>query len=64
MSIRELNKILVSDPVDGGLKEARDVEDNIIIIYSTLHSILPSQQKKQHDTRTCVVVNVVFLTRV
>ena len=45
MSIQELHNILVSDPVYGGLKEARDVENNIIIIDSTLHSLLPPYQK-------------------
>ena len=32
---RELHNILVSDPVDCGIKEARDVENNIIISDST-----------------------------
>ena len=46
VSIRELHKILFSDRVDGGLKEARDTENNIIISYSTLRSILLPQLKK------------------
>ena len=37
VSARELYNILVSDPNDGGIKDARDKDDNIIIIYSTLH---------------------------
>ena len=40
VSIRELHNSLVSDPDDGGLKDTRDEEDNIIISDSTLHSLL------------------------
>ena len=36
VSVRELHNILVSDPYDGGLKDARDEENNIIISDSTL----------------------------
>ena len=36
VSVRELNNSLVSDPNDGGLKDARDEYDNIIISDSTL----------------------------
>ena len=43
VSVRELHNSLVSDPVDGGLKEARDTENNIIISDSTLRSLLPPQ---------------------
>ena len=43
VSIIELHNILVSDPNDGGFKDARDEDDNIIIIDSTLHSLLPTQ---------------------
>ena len=46
MSVRELHKILVSDPNNCGIKYARDEDDNIIIIYFTLHSLLPPQFKK------------------
>ena len=48
VSVRELNNILVSDPVDGGLKEARDAENNINICDYTLRSLLPPQLKKCH----------------
>ena len=44
-SIRKLHNILVSDPVDGGLKEARNAENNIIISDSTLRSLFPPQLK-------------------
>ena len=64
MYVRELNNSLVSDPGDGGLKDARDKDDNIIISDSTLRSLLPPQLKKcTYDTRSCVVVNVAFLIK-
>ena len=46
VSVRELHNSLVSDPNDGGIKDARDEYDNIIISDSTLRSMLPSQLKK------------------
>ena len=41
VSVRELYNSLVSDPNDGGLKNARDEDDNIIISDYTLRSMLP-----------------------
>ena len=41
VSVRELHNRLVSDIDNGGLKEARYEENNIVISDSTLHSILP-----------------------
>ena len=41
VSVIELHNILVSDPNDGGLKYARDEDDNININDSTLRSLLP-----------------------
>ena len=65
VSVRELHNILVSDPNDGGLKDARDEDGKIIISDSTLRSLLPPQLKKcPHVTRLCVVVNVAFLINV
>ena len=65
MSARELHNNLVSTTKDGGLKEARDEDDNIAISDSTLHSLLLPQIKKFHqDTRLCVVVNVAYMTKV
>ena len=62
--LRELYKSLLSDLNDGGLKDARDEDDNIIISDSTLRSLFPPQLKKcPHDTRSCVVVNVVFMLK-
>ena len=62
--VRELHNSLVSDPNDGGLKDARDEDGNIIISDSTLRSLLPPQLKKcLHDTRLCVVVNVASLRK-
>ena len=49
MSVRELHNSLVSDPNDGGLKDARYEDDNIIISDSTLRSLLPSQLKRKPE---------------
>ena len=46
VSVRELYNSLVIDPTDGGLKDARDEDDNIIISDSTLRSLLPPQLKQ------------------
>ena len=43
VSAQKLHNSLISDPVDGVLKEARDVENNIIISDSILRSLLPPQ---------------------
>ena len=65
VSVRELHDNLVSATKDGGLKEAGDEYDNIIISDSTLCSLFPPQLKKCcQDTRLCVVVNVAFLPKV
>ena len=50
VSVRELHNRLVSDPNDGGLKDARDEDGNIIISNSTLRLLLPPQLK-QMSTR-------------
>ena len=44
--VRELHNSLVSDPNDGGLKDASDEDNNIIISDSTLLSLLPAQLKQ------------------
>ena len=65
VSDRELHNSLGSHPGDGGLKEARDADNDIIINDCTLRSLFPSELKKcQQDTRSCVVVNVVYLLKV
>ena len=46
VSVRELHNSLVSDPNDGGIKDARDEDGKIIISDSTLRSLLPPQLKK------------------
>ena len=46
VSVRELHNSLVSDPNDGGLKDARDEDGKIIISDSTLHLLLPPQLKQ------------------
>ena len=43
VSVRELHNSLVIHPNDGGLKDARDEDDNIIISDSTLRLLLPPQ---------------------
>ena len=43
MSFREFHDSLVSDPNYGGLKDARDEDDNIIISDSNFCSLLPPQ---------------------
>ena len=45
VSVREMHNRLVSDPNDGGLKNARDEDYNIIISYSTFRSLFPTQLK-------------------
>ena len=65
VSVRELHNSLVSDPNDGGRKDARDENGKIIISNSKLRSLLPPQSNKcPHVTRLCVVVNVAFLLKV
>ena len=46
VSVRETHKNLVRDKKYGGLKEAIDEDDNIIISDSKLRSLLPPQLKK------------------
>ena len=46
VSVRELHNSLVSDPNDGGLKEASYEENNIIISYYTLRTLLPPKLKQ------------------
>ena len=46
VSVRELHNSLVSDPNDGGIKDARDEDGKIIISDSTFRSLLPPQLKQ------------------
>ena len=65
VSVRELHNSLVSDLNDGGIKDARGEDDNIVISDYTLRSLLPQHLKQcLHITRSCVVVNVAFLIKV
>ena len=43
VSVREIHNSLVSDPNDGGIKDARDEDGKIIISDYTLRSLLPPQ---------------------
>ena len=45
VSVRDLHNSIVSNPGDGGIKEARYANNNIIISNSTLRSLFPPQQK-------------------
>ena len=65
MSIQELHNILVSGKKYGGIKEEKDSENNIIISDSTLLSLLPPQFKEFHqDRKSCVVMSIVYFTKV
>ena len=65
VSIQEPHNSLGSYQEDGGLKKARDTENNIIIVDSKIRSLLPPQLKKiQNNTRSCVVMNVVYRPKV
>ena len=46
VSVRELHNSLVSDTNDGGIKDTRDEDDNIIISDYTLRSLLPPKFNK------------------
>ena len=43
VSVKELHNSLVRDPNDGGIKDARDEDDKIIISNSKLRSLLSPQ---------------------
>ena len=65
MSVRELHNILVSDTNDGGLKDARDEDNNIIISDYTLRSLLPPQLKQMSASykvmcscKCCISANI------
>ena len=63
--VRELHNSLVSDPNDGGLKDARDEYGKIIMSDSTLRSLCHlNYNKRPQVTGSCVVVNVAFLIKV
>ena len=52
MYVREIHNNLVVSKKYGGIKQARDDDDNIIISDFTLHSLLSPQFLKNHqDTR-------------
>ena len=64
VSVRELHNNLVISTKDGGIKEAIYEDDNTLISYSKLRSLLPPQLKKcRKYTRSCVVVNVAYLPK-
>ena len=66
LSVRELHNILVSDPNYGGLEEARNEENNIIISDSTLRMLLLpqliqmlSQYKVMCECECCISDNII-----
>ena len=64
VSVREFHINIFSATIYGGLKEARDEDDNIIMSDSTLRSLLPPQLKKnRQDKRSCVIANVAYLPK-
>ena len=59
VSVQEIHKSLVSPPEEGGPKEAKYDDNNIIISDSTLRNILPPQLKKlPRDTKLFVVMSL------
>ena len=48
-------------PIDGGLKEARDEDDNIIISDSTLRSLLPPQFKNFNSIQGYVCLRMLHI---
>ena len=62
--VRELHNSMVSPPEEGGLKEARDEENNIIISDSTLQNIISPQLKNMTSWyKIFVSVSVSYLPR-
>ena len=49
VSVQELHNIMVSPPGEGGPKEARDEENNIIISDANLRNIIPPQLKDMNS---------------
>ena len=46
VSVQEVRNKIISETVDGGVKDARDAENDVIISDSTLRSFLPPQYYK------------------
>ena len=64
MSVRELHNSLVSDPNDGGLKDARDEDVKLLsVIQHCVHCCHHNFKKCLHVTRSCVDVNDAFLLK-
>ena len=54
MSVRELHSSLVSDPLEGGIKEARDANNNIIISdYITFNIAIPIKKMLSRYKAMC-----------
>ena len=64
VSVRELHNSLVSDPNDGGLKDARDEDGKLLsVIPHCVHCCHQNLKKCLHVIRLCVVVNVASLQK-
>ena len=62
LSVLKLPNRMLSTPEEGGLTNKSDSDNNIIISDSTLHNVLPTQQKKRNDhTKSFVVVIVAYI---
>ena len=64
MSVRELHNNNVGETDNGGLKEAINEDDNIIISDSTIRSLFPPKFENRQDTRSCVVVNFAYIPKI
>ena len=65
VSVKELHNNLVSETDDGGIKEARYADNNIIISDYKLSLLFPPQLKKcRQDTRPCEVMIVAYPPKV
>ena len=49
VSFHEIHNSIVSLPEEGGIKETRDAENNIIFIDYKLRNILPPQMKNMYS---------------
>ena len=61
VSVRELHNILGSEPEDGGIKEAIDVDNNIIISDYKLRSLLPPQPKNVSTIQGHVWLQILYV---
>ena len=64
VSVRELDNIITSPPEEGELKDARVVDNNIIISDSTLRSIITLRLRRfLRGTRSYVFVSAAYIPK-